>query len=351
MGLQLRGWLVQIISMIQPMAYAEELSALGIGLVSLNMKKGVPDPRAIFKLKRIVENFQPDIIHSHMVHANILSRVTRFFVKVPVLISTAHNTNEGGKVRMLLYRATDPLCEITTNVSQNAVDAYIQKKACPKDKIMFVPNGIDLKKFKRNEEDYAIIRSELGLQDEFVWLAAGRFVEAKDYPNLIHAFAKIADKDKRCKLLIAGDGVLRESMEGLARSMHLENQIKFLGVRKDIPRLMNASDAYVISSAWEGMPMVLLEASASELPMVATDVGGNGEVVKDGVTGYLSRPANPEELAEKMNTMMSLSSQERQEMGHNAREYVLEKYDIDAIISRWESIYSEFYNGKKVINR
>jgi glycosyltransferase involved in cell wall biosynthesis len=345
-GLQLRGWLVQVISMLKPSAYVEELNERGIELISLDMKKGISDPRAIMKLRRIIKAFRPDIVHSHMIHANLLARVTRLFVKIPVLVSTAHSNNEGGKVRMLLYRATDSLCEITTNVSQDAVNSYIQKKVCPENKIIFVPNGINLTRFNKNEKDSAIIRSELGLKDEFIWLAVGRIVDVKDYHTMVKAFADVLQDKKDCRLLIVGEGILRESIEEFARSLHIESQIKFLGIRKDIPRLMNASDAYVMSSIWEGMPMVLLEASASELPIVATDVGGNGEVVRDGVTGYLARSSDTVDLAEKMKKMMSQSKHNRQEMGHNGRQFVLEKFDINAILTRWESIYSELFKSK-----
>ncbi|MDR6553875.1 glycosyltransferase [Paenibacillus qinlingensis] len=345
-GLQLRGWLVQVISMIKPTAYVEELDELGIELFTLNMKKGIPDPRAINKLKQIIQKFNPDIVHSHMIHANILARVTRVFVKIPVLVSTAHSNNEGGKTRMLLYRATDSLCEITTNVSQDAVQSYIQKKACPANKIMFVPNGINLKQFNKNEQDYTDIRSELGLKDEFVWLAVGRLVEVKDYHTLVTAFSEIVKRNSHCRLIIVGEGILRATLEAYVRSLHMENHIKFLGIRKDIPRLMNASDAFVISSIWEGMPMVLLEASASELPMVATDVGGNGEVVEEEVSGYLARPIDAPDLSQKMQKMMSLTKEERTVMGKKGREFVLAKYDINAIILRWESIYSDLFKTK-----
>lgn len=332
--------------MITPSAYVEELSELGIELFTLNMKKGIPDPRAISKLKQIIKKFKPDIVHSHMIHANILARVTRVFVKIPVLISTAHSNNEGGKTRMLLYRATDSLCEITTNVSQDAVESYIQKKACPANKIMFVPNGINLKKFNKNESYYLDIRRELDLEGKFIWLAVGRLVEVKDYHTMVTAFTEIVKNDNNCRLLIVGEGILRATLEAYVHSLHMENYIKFLGIRKDIPRLMNASDSFVISSIWEGMPMVLLEASASELPMVATDVGGNGEVIEDGVSGYLARPMDAQDLAKTMRKMMSLSKENRNEMGRKGREFVLAKYDINAIVLRWESIYGNLLMAK-----
>lgn len=345
-GLFQKGWSVLIISLITPSLDIKELMKEGINCNTLNMSKGVPDPRAIWKLRRIIKDFKPDIVHSHMVHANLLARITRLFTTVPVLVSTAHNTNEGGKLRMLLYRVTDRLCDLMTNVSQEAVDSYIRKKVSSKNKLIFVPNGINLKKFSKNTGDSEQIRRELGLQDEFIWLAVGRLSEAKDYATLIKSFDQVLKINSNGILLVAGVGEEREALDKLTKSLGLENKIKFLGIRNDIPRLMNASNAYVMSSLWEGMPMVLLEASACELPMVATDVGGNREVVKEGISGYLSKSADSSHLAAKMLSIMSLSNEEREEMGRNGRNYVMEHYEMDHIIAKWESLYSQLFSLK-----
>ncbi|MBB6733059.1 glycosyltransferase [Cohnella zeiphila] len=348
-GLRRRGWNVKIVSMTRPVALEDEVAGAGIELHSLEMSKGVPDPRAIAKLKRLIESFRPDVVHSHMVHANLLARVTRLFAPVPAMISTAHTANEGGKLRMLLYRLTDPLCELTTSVSREGVDRYIRQKASPKHKIVLMPNGISLKGFGRNPSEGGRLRAELGIGDAFVWLAVGRFVEAKDYPNLIRAWAQVLRVNAGGVLLIVGDGGEREATMRLADSIGVGAQVRFLGIRRDIPRLMGACDAFVLSSRYEGMPMVLLEASASGLPIVATDVGGNREVVRDGISGFLSGPGDPDLLARKMLSMMVLKPEERAEMGERGRQFAMAHYEMDAIVSKWESLYGKYgQHGKQV---
>ena len=109
--------------MLPPQAFTEELAAAGIPVVTLNMRRGVPDPRAVFRLVKILRQWRPDIVHSHMVHANLLARIARMFYKVPVVISTAHNINEGGRLREVAYRLTDFLSRFDINVSQAAVAA------------------------------------------------------------------------------------------------------------------------------------------------------------------------------------------------------------------------------------
>jgi len=348
--LKSRGWKVGVVSLMPPKAYVEDLEAAGIPVFSLGIRRKFPDPRPILRLARIIRNWQPDIVHSHMVHANILARIVRPLVRVPVLVCTAHNIDEkgrkgSGRLRELLYRLTDPLCDLTTQVSQAGLERYVRIGAVPRHKIRYIPNGVDTERFKPNPEDRIKVQKELGV-DGFIWLAVGRFDPQKDYSNMLQAFARVIHKHPDTVLLIAGDGPLKKTMENMARELGIEKQVKFLGIRRDIPQLMNAADAYVMSSSWEGMPIVLLEASATGLPIVATDVGGNREVVLDGVTGFLVPPRNPEALAQAMLRMMDLSEEKRQEMGRAARKHVEENFSLDRVVDMWEALYSELLERK-----
>jgi len=340
-GLKRKGWEPLIVSMIQPTGFIEELRELGIELLCLNMNKGLSGIMAIWRLRQILRRFRPDVVHSHLVHANLFARIARLFVRMPVLISTAHNINEGGRLRMLLYRLTDPLCDYMTNVSQDAVDRYVRIKASPKSKIKYIPNGINLGRFRSNDSERNDIRRELGIGDSFMWLAVGRLVEAKDYPTMLQAWSESIAAGGEGHLVIVGIGPMQEEIEGLARKLGIENRIRLLGIRKDIPRLMNAADAYLMSSRWEGMPIVLLEAAASELPIVATDVGGNAEVVVHGQSGRLVPPENPGALSAAMTDTMGLTVEERRRMGDQGRRAVLAKFNIDSIVIRWDGIYRE----------
>jgi len=345
--LKSRGWKVGVVSLMPPKAYVEDLEAAGVPVFSLGIRRKFPDPRPFLRLVRIIRRWQPQIVHSHMVHANLLARIVRPLAPFPVLICTAHNINEGGRLREILYRLTDPLCDLTTQVSQAGLERYVRVGAVPRRKIRYIPNGVDTERFKPNPEDRLKVRKELGV-DGFVWLAVGRFDPQKDYPNMLQAFARVVRKYPDTVLLIAGDGSLRETMENLARELGVEKQAKFLGIRRDIPQLMNAADAYVMSSSWEGMPMVLLEASATGLPIVATDVGGNREIVLEGKTGFLAPPGNPEALALAMVRLMDLPEEKRLEMGRKAREHVAEHFSLEKVVDLWEALYEELLRRKRV---
>jgi glycosyltransferase involved in cell wall biosynthesis len=336
-----RGYEIQIVSMTPLGAMGEEAQSEGLPIQSLNMKRGVPDPKAIFKLARILHKWQPDILHSHMVHANFLARVSRLFANVPVLVCTTSNINEGGRWREIVYQLTDFLCDITTQKSLAGADRYTNIKAVPTTKIRVIPNGIDIQKFKPNLEVKQRLRHELSLERQFIGLAVGRFRPPKDYPNLLQAFSRIKANSINTVLIIVGEGTLKPEMQALAKTIDIHEQVKFLEPRRDIPDLMNIADAYIMSSAWEGMPMVLLEAASVGLPIVATDVGGTREIVLDGKNGFLVPPRHPDALAQALERMMNLSPQERQQMGQFSRKHIELHYSIERVVDRWEELYQQ----------
>lgn len=343
-----RSWDVEIVSMLKPIAFVAELSTAKIPVKTLNMRRGVPDPRAIYRLHRILSSSNPDVVHSHMIHANLLARVARLFGGMPVLISTAHSTIEGNRLMELAYRLTDPLADITTNVSLAAVERYVRAGVVPKEKIMFMPNGIDTSLFRYDPMLGLKIRESLALGGDFVWLAVGRFEEAKDYPTLLRAFRLVLERNEKTVLLLAGQGTLFEEMKKLAGDLSLDSYVRFLGLRQDIPELMNAADAYVMSSAWEGLPMVLLEAAASGLPSVVTDVGGNREVVLHEKSGYVVPPQDIGALADAMCRLMSLPQSIRLGMGRAARLHAERNYSVERIVDKWEALYLQLLNRKQL---
>lgn len=309
-----------------------------VNLKKIQMNKNICSfVKWFFSFVKTVNEFKPDVIHSHMVHANIMARLASIFVDQNIkVISTAHNTNEGGRLRMLAYRLTDHLADISTNVSQEAVDVFIKKKAAPEGRMIVMHNGIDTDKFfpvGANEFDF-----EFNKRNEKIFLAVGRLVEAKDYPNLLRAF-DIISKENNVNLIIAGDGPLRENLFKLCEALGIKDKVNFLGIRKDIPVLMNMADYFVLSSKWEGFGLVVAEAMASEKIVIATDCGGVAEVVGDA--GFLVPAKNPKILAEAMKKAMSLGGIESREMRKKARNRIIAKYSLTSVASKWIEIYKK----------
>lgn len=310
----------------------------GIQLISLGMLSKLDAASAFFKLRRLISDFRPDVVHSHMLHANILARLVRLVTPIKRLISTAHNSNEGGALRMLAYRLTDSLADLSTNVSDEAVEAFIKAKASRPGRMMAVHNGIALGSFAFNTSARERLRKNLAVNANcWVILAVGRFHEQKDYPNLFHALAQVAANGFTYQMCIAGDGPLRGSMEALAVQLGIADRVQFLGVRHDVADLMSASDIFVLSSAWEGFPIVVMEAMANGRVLVATDCGGIREAIGD--TGFLVKPKDSKALADALQTALKLSAGEGAALGCAARQRVVELYALDAVVIKWLQIY------------
>jgi glycosyltransferase involved in cell wall biosynthesis len=341
-----RGWLVRIVCLIDPSAYLGQLAEEQIEVLSLGMPRGVPDPRAIWRLRRIIRSFRPDIVHSHMVHANLLGRFTRLFCRMPALISTAHNLQErsekGGATwhKELLYRVTDFLADRTTIICGAAFHRYLRVGAVPAGKLELIPNGVDTRRFSPSPEARESTRNSLGVGRNFVWLAVGRLVEQKNYSGLLRALTMLPGSD--WTLLIAGSGPLAESLQAECDGLSLTDRVRFLGADENIRRLYSAADGFVMSSNYEGLSIALLEAAAMGLPAVVTDVGGNAEVVADGVTGYVVEPGNPARLAAAMGRMQNAPGGARRSFGYAARQHCQKAFGLETVVDRWIELYSRY---------
>ena len=334
-----RGWAVVVISMLALEAPVADLATLGVQTFSLGMRQGVPDPRALVKLGRILRRWRPDVLHAHMVHANLLGRLSRLVAPTPFVISTIHNENEGAQWRYLAYRLTDGLSDVTTAVSKVAQVEATRRGAAPAGSILVVPNGLSAAPYARDESVRDRTRAALDLGDRFTWLAVGRLVEAKGYTDMVAAFAEARREHPAASLLIAGVGPLEADIRAEALRLEVEDSVHLLGLRSDVAALMQAADGFVMTSRWEGLPMVLLEAGASSLPVVVTDVGGSRDAVLPGVSGYLTPAAEPAATAQAMGRVMAMGEVDRQAMGAAGRRHVRATFDIGAVADTWDGLY------------
>jgi glycosyltransferase involved in cell wall biosynthesis len=338
-SMRARGHDVRIVALTPLGPMGLEAQREGIPTESLELRRNAGDLPRIARLVRMIREWRPDILHTHMVHANLLGRAVRPLAPVGALVSTIHSISDGGRLRMAGYRLTNGLVDRVTIISRLAADRYVKIGAVPVARLEVIPNTVDLERFRPSSEARIAIRKELGVGDEFVWLAVGRFQPAKDYPTMIAAFARVA-RSSTSRLILVGQGPLRGEVETLSRAEGIEERVRFLGVRRDVPDLMSGADGYVLSSAWEGMPVVLLEAAAVGLPIVATRVGGVAEVVEDRVTGSLVQPGDPAALATAMQGVEALTPEERLAMGKRGRALVQERYSTDSVMAMWERLYA-----------
>jgi glycosyltransferase involved in cell wall biosynthesis len=296
--------------------------------------------------RRFVLEFQPDLIHSHSFHANLFARLLKLMVARTVVLSTIHNVYEGGWLRMLAYRLTDGLSRRTVAVSGAAARRFMERGAVPARKCAVIPNAIEGSEFAPNAGRREQKRAQMGLcagrcDSAFVWIAVGRIVPAKDYPNLLRAIAEVRKQRPDAQLWIAGEGQEADlsALHDLAAKLGVNEAICWMGLRRDVPALLDAADAFVSASAWEGMPLATGEAMLMEKPVVATDAGGVHELVGDA--GLVVPVQNSKALAGAMLDVMRRTSEDRLLLGRKARVRVLQTFSMDAAAEKWEELYRE----------
>lgn len=310
-----------------------------IELVKADLTNVFSLPKVYLLLLKIIKDYCPDVVHSHMVHANILTRLVRIFTPINKLISTAHNSYEGGRLRMLAYRITHNLSDVSTNVSQQATQAFEVRKAVPIGGMITIYNGINLNKFEYVKNAKEKLKEEWNLsKDTKVILAVGRFSEQKDYPNLLRSFYLLKHQIVYpLKLIIAGDGELKELIESIIKKLNLEKDVILLGRRNDIPYLMSAADIFVLSSEYEGFGLVIAEAMTCKCIVVATDSGGVAEVM--GSYGKLVKKKDSIELSKGLLEVLSMTKEKKELQKTFAYEHVTDNFDLNNISNTWENIY------------
>ena len=310
----------------------------------------------LLKLTNYLRRTRPELVHAHMFHASILARLMRIFGGPPV-ICTVHNTIEGSQrtgraaSREWILRLTNRACQRSTGVSERVKNRYVAESIVPPDRIEVVPNGVDTRRYSPSPERAKEMRTRLGWGAEFVWLAVGRLVKAKDYPSLIEAFRRVNLRFPSARLAIVGDGQLRDQIGNLVERANLSHTVSLLGSRTDVPDLMRACDALVVASAWEGGPLVLAEAGASGKPAVSTLVGAADEIVLHRETGFVVPPRDSSALEEGMVSLMALDKAVLAAMGANARARVIEAFSIDLVNQKYVDVYERVLFEASVRNR
>lgn len=302
-----------------------------IEIIALQLNRATDLFSASGRYRSLVKRYQPDVVHAHMVHANIFTRLNRLGCAIPRLLCTAHSSNEGGQARMFAYRATNFLSNFNSNVSQEATESLINKGAFSVKNLQTVYNGVDLNKFNK-------LQQTKPQHDHVKLLAVGRFSEAKDYPNLLQAIAILREQSSQAfHLKIAGDGDLRPVLEKMITELNLEQHVTLLGKRSDIPDLLSQADIFVLASEFEGLPTVVLEAMACQCYVVATDCGGTAEIM--GETGQLVPTKNSQALADALQHALNLNTAEKQTNNQQARLRIENTFSLDASVTTWLKHY------------
>ena len=285
-----------------------------------------------------------DIVHTHNFTTYLYGGIGAILGRVPYIIQGEHGDLPLQKDRASIMRWRRCLSHFTTlfhTVSARLKEELIEWVGVKPEKIFSILNGVDLAKFRIINP--SLIRKRLGLKEEdFVIGAVGRLNYLKNYPLLISALPQMKERVEGLKVIFIGEGPEKDSLSVLARRLKVIDIIKFLGFRTDIPELLNATDLLIQPSLSEGMSNTILESMACGKPVVASDVGGNKEVVVDGVTGYLF-PSERRDILEEKLISLAGDEEKRYQMGIAGRKRVEGRFSLNRMVKGYEDFYKHIY--------
>ncbi|HUB91322.1 MAG TPA: glycosyltransferase, partial [Dyella sp.] len=344
-----QGHRCQVICLYTAGSLAHELDALGIA-VHVCAKRQGPDLRALARARAMVRAHATDVLHTHNAVAHYQAVLATLGLPMRCIINTRHGmgVNRNASRREWLYRRALARTDTVVTVCNAARNDAIKRGIVPAAKVCVVPNGIHVEKFQTASpamHERLADLLDLPVQVKIIG-TVGRLNWAKDQLGLIRAFRLVHAQHPDTVLVLIGDGELRASLQQSAIDEGMGGNVHFLGDRSDVRELLQGLDLFVLSSLSEGYSMALLEASAAALPIVATAVGGNGEIVRDGTTGRLAPAENPAALAEAMLALLR-HPQHAMALGEAARAWVEQHGSLEAMARRYAQLYrgAQRYDG------
>ena len=290
----------------------------------------------IAALRRSLRRQRIDIVHNYLLRANLIGAVSARLAGVPVVLCSKRGCHERRGFELASAKIGNRLADCVT-VNADAVREFVHaNEGCALEKMVVIPSGVDTDRFRPLHGD---CKARLGLpQDHKIIGIVTRMRVRKGVEEFIRAMARVRETHPDTHAAIVGDVTLDDTLQGIVRALHLENHITLLGRRSDMPHVHAAFDVFVQSSHDEGMSNAILEAMAVEKPVVATDVGGTGEVVRHGHTGLLVPAKDPDALAAGISEVLAQPARAR-EMGRLGRRIVVEKFSAHAMVRQMEQLY------------
>ncbi|MFK2873622.1 glycosyltransferase [Dyella lipolytica] len=338
---QREGHRCQVVCLFETGSLAHELDDIGVPVTACHKRHGL-DLRALRRARGLIRAHGTEVLHTHNAVAHYQAVLSSFGLGLRHVVNTRHGMDNGriGDRREWLYRKALWRTDVVVSVCDAAYRDVTQRGVVPRRLARVVPNGIRLEGFRAAS---AAMRERL-LQSlalpphTRVIGSVGRLNWAKDQASLIRAFRRVHQQLPDTVLVVVGDGNRRTRLEQCAQDEGVAHRVRLLGDRDDVHALLQGFDLFALSSLSEGYSIALLEACAVCLPIVATDVGGNGEIVRDGLTGRLVTPADPQALADAMLELLN-DPPRAAEMGRAARAWLEQNGTLETMTARYDAIY------------
>jgi glycosyltransferase involved in cell wall biosynthesis len=302
---------------------------------------------AMFKLIRLMKKENIQIVHTHLYFDHLFGRIAARIAGVPVIVTTEHGRGMWKKGRHLLFeRIANRFTDMRIAVSEDIRQIRIQREHTPPEKVITIPNAINEDDFIVSDYVHSDKRKALGINsDDLVIGTVARFDPDKALDKLLEAAYLVVKSIENVKIILVGNGPLRKNLEDHAARLKIADKVVFTGARTDIVELLSIMDVFVISSIREGIPVSLLEAMAAERAVVATNVGGNAEVINDESCGLIVAPNDIDALAIGIISLLNNKAL-RERMGRKARVRIQENFSVKSQVGKIESLYEEILMSK-----
>jgi glycosyltransferase involved in cell wall biosynthesis len=336
-----------VASMTGPGTLGASIAEAGIPLRVLGIKRNVPDPVGLLRLRRVLREFRPDILQTWLYHADLLGLAAWRFGWAPRLVWNVRSTETIGSAvvrRLLAHWSALPDAVIVNSLEGRRFHEALGYR--PR-RWVYLPNGFDTAAFRVDAEAGKRQRAALGVGDDaFVILLPARYHPMKDHATFLGAAALFAQARPEARFVMVGSGVDRgnRALVGLVSTQGISDRVLLLGERRDLAEIYPAADVVTLSSAFgEGFPNVLAEAMCCGIPCVAADIGDSAEIVGD--TGVIVPPRDPAALAAGWEKLAALAPGNRLKLGVAARARIVARYDLATIIAGYEALYEAIAAG------
>ena len=325
--------------------YIPLLDELGIPWYFFN-RNGALDYKLWLSLYRLFKRERIAVIQTHHV-VQLFNAIIPALLNGIKIIHTEHeyqsflNNPKDLQILKILCR----MCHSFVTVGHDVTEFFEKEKVLPKGKIITIPNGVSLDTCKYDSKCNA--RKEFGFTENHLIIGiTARLEWRKDHKTLFQAFAHVVKQNHNARLLLIGDGCLKDELKMHAKELGIEYAVIFAGARGDVKNILGILDVFVLSSVHEGLPVALLEAMAAEKPVVCTAVGEMPKVIVQGFTGLLIPPRDPKELSSALLFMLE-NEKERIRLGRNAREYVRKYLSMEKMLDSYETLYRRVLTGAR----
>jgi sugar transferase (PEP-CTERM/EpsH1 system associated) len=320
----------------------------GVEIVALHKRRG-HDVGVVCRLARLLRERRIDVVHCHNWGTAVESVAAAAIAGVRTVVHTQHGLDYGfgplpprwrRLARRLAMRAVARRLTRIVVVSREVEETVEHEWRVPREKVRLIHNGIALGQPAVDRAHRAAMRRALALDDDDILIGSvGAFRPVKDFPMLVEAMAEVHREAPRARLVLIGSGPTLANVREAVERLGLHRAVVLPGWRSDVPDLLRAMDVFALSSISEGVSLAILEAMAAGLPVVATRVGGNPEIVHDSETGLLVPPGSPKAMAGAL-IALACDAEKRRAMGRRAREHVERSFSLSRMARDYEALYA-----------